>query len=154
MKRSSTLFLKATIALMGIAALTLCIFALPSGIQNSQWGGYRPIFIAMYISAIPFFIALSQALNLLHFIDRNKIFSDLSIKALQKIKYSAIVITTIYTLGLPYIYRVAQQDDAPGVMLIGLVFAFAPCMIAILAAVLQNILQNAIGIKSENDLII
>jgi len=53
---------------------------------------------------------------------------------------------------LPYIYLVADRDDAPGVMLLGLVFTCAPIVIAVFAAVLQTLLHHAIQIKSENDL--
>jgi hypothetical protein len=47
---------------------------------------------------------------------------------------------------------VAERDDAPGIILIGLVIIFASMVIGVFAAVLQKLLTNAIEIKSENDL--
>lgn len=47
---------------------------------------------------------------------------------------------------------VADADDAPGVVLIGMAITFAPIAIVVFAAVLQKLLKNAIDIKSENDL--
>lgn len=44
----------------------------------------------------------------------------------------------MYFIGLPYILYVARMDDAPGVMLIGLIFAFAPLAIAIMASVVRQ----------------
>jgi hypothetical protein len=58
----------------------------------------------------------------------------------------------LFVAGLPYIYLVAQADDAPGVFAIALVFVFVTLVIATFAAVFQRILQDAIAIKSENDL--
>jgi hypothetical protein len=56
--------------------------------------------------------------------------------------------------GLPLFYLVAERDDAPGIIFIGLVVIFASMVIAVFAAVLQRLLQEAIDIKSENDLIV
>ena len=52
----------------------------------------------------------------------------------------------------PFFYIAAKSEDAPGIMVIGLVMVFAPMVIAVFAAVLQRLLQNAIVIKSENEL--
>lgn len=152
MKHGATFFSKVIVLLMGITVLAVCIFVLPSGIITTHWNGYRPILLGMYLPAIPFFFALLQTWKLLNYIDQNKAFSTVSIKALNKIKYCAIIISGLYAVGLPYIYIVAEQDDAPGVILIGLTFTFAPLIIAVFAAILQKMFQNAINIKSENEL--
>jgi len=46
-----------------------------------------------------------------------------------------------------------KADDAPGI-LIGLVVMFASLVVAVFAAVLQRLLQDAIDMKEENDLIV
>lgn len=58
----------------------------------------------------------------------------------------------MYVAILPFLYLMADQDDAPGIVAIGLVITFGSIVIAVFAAVLQKLLQNAIDIKSENDL--
>ncbi|MDQ3076912.1 MAG: DUF2975 domain-containing protein [bacterium] len=152
MKRGSTLFLRGVIVLIGIGVLALCIFVLPIGIKTDVTGWYRPILLGMYIAAIPFFIALYQSLKLLSYIDKNNAFSELAVRALKYIKYCAITISGLYAVGMPYIFHVAQLDDAPGVVAIGFVIIFASLVIATFAAVLQKLLQNVIDIKSENEL--
>jgi hypothetical protein len=152
MKHGSTLILKAVISLIGAGVFALCVFLLPAGILSDKTGYYRPILIGMYVPAIPFFFGLYQGLKLLSLIDRNKVFSELSVKALRTIKFSAAIVSALYTLGLPYIYYIAEKDDAPGVMLIGLIFTFVPLIISVFAAVFEKMLQDAIVIKSENDL--
>jgi hypothetical protein len=152
MKVGSTFFLKGVVIFLGLFILSLCIFVLPVGIRSENVGGYLPIILGMYVAAVPFFFALYQTLKLLSFIDMGSAFSDLSVIALTKIKYCAITISVMFGLGMPYIFVVADKDDAPGVVLMGLVITFASIVIAVFATVLQKILRDAIDIKSENEL--
>ena len=152
MKQGSTLILKSAVLVIGLIVLALCIFALPTGIKTTHVEGYRPILLGMYVTVVPFFIALYHSLKLLSYIDNNKAFSDISVRALNSIKYSALIICGLYAAGMPYIYMVAEQDDAPGVILIGLVFVGTSLLVAVFAAVLQHLLKSAIDIKKENDL--
>ncbi|MBP1916265.1 biotin transporter BioY [Lederbergia galactosidilyticus] len=158
MKRGSTLFLKITVFLIGTPILALCIFGLPmiaiEATESQSEFAYilYGILIVMYASAIPFFFALYQAFKLLTYIDKNKAFADISVKALKKIKYCAIAISLFYLMGMPLLYLMAEIDDAPGIILIGLVIVFASMVIAVFSAVLQRLLKEAIDIKSENDL--
>jgi ABC-type tungstate transport system substrate-binding protein len=158
MKQGSTYFLRAVIFVLGLGALALCIFALPH-----LWRGGSEefpiarrvlflIMISLYLTAIPFFIALWQALKLLSYIDKNKAFSELSVKTLRNIKYCAIAISGLYSANVPLLYPIADADDAPGLIIIGAAIACAPVVIAVFAAVLERLLQSAIDLKSENDL--
>ena len=157
MKRE-TLFLKAVIILMALPVLAVCIFVVPplsSFVAEiiPQWPILQYVFLfAMYGTAIAYFAALYQSLKLLGYIDKNIAFSELSVKALKNIKYCAITITVLYILCLPIILHMAQVDDAPGLGGIGFIITFGSIVIAVFAAVLQKLLQNAIDIKSENDL--
>ncbi len=151
-KRGSTLFLKTVIALFGLAVAALCIFLMSELITEEKLGGYRPIVIGMLVAAVPFFIGAYQTLKLLNYIDSNKAFSHVSIQALNIIKYCGAAISVLYGVGMPYIFIVAERDDAPGVVLLGLIFTFAPMAVAVFAAVLQRLLQNAMDLKSENEL--
>ena len=156
MKRGSTLFLKLAVFLIGIPVLTVCVIGIPYLINNPANPDYAhilyPIVIGVYVSTIPFFIALFQALKLLVYIDKDQAFSELSVKALKNIKICAITISALYVVILPFVYVVAEIDDAPGLILMGMVPVFASMVIAVFAAVLQRLLQEAIDIKSENDL--
>jgi hypothetical protein len=152
MKKGSTLFLKFVICLFGIAVLGLCIFVLPAGIVSDRVGGYRPILFGMYVPAIPFFFGLYQGLKLLGHIDNNKVFSLVSVKALRYIKYCGFIISALYTAGMPYIFAMAQKDDAPGVAAIGFIFIFASLVVGTAAAMFERLLQNVVDIKSENEL--
>jgi hypothetical protein len=154
MNKNSTLLLKLVIYAIGAGVAAICIFLLPSGIANERAGMYRPLFMAMYLPATPFFIGMFKTLKLLSYVDANKAFSEASVNALNYIKYCALIVGTLYAVGMPYIFMVADQDDAPGVVLIGLIFTITPLVISVLAAVFQKLLKKAIDIKLENDQIV
>ncbi|WP_251861772.1 DUF2975 domain-containing protein [Clostridium sp. Marseille-Q2269] len=148
MKRYSTIFLKIAVIIIGIPVLGMCIFGLPLMVHYFHY----PILIGIYATAITFFFALYQALRLLSYIDKNKAFSELSVNALKHIKYCGITISILYAILLPFLYPIADVDDAPGVVAIPLIIIFVSAVIAVFAAVLQRLLQYAVDIKSENDL--
>lgn len=161
MKRGSTLFLRGAVMAFGLLVLVLCLFAMPAawvgiGIEYSNnalaINVMRSILFVMYLTAVPFFVALYQTMKLLNYIDTNKAFSGLSVKALQRITYSAVAVSVLYAASLPLFYTWAKGDDAPGVVIIGMVLTLAPLAIGVLAAVLRRLLQEAIAMKSENDL--
>lgn len=156
MKRGSTHFLRGAVILIGIPVLVLGIwglFWLPKNPVSPDYDHLLyPILIGMYVSTIPFYIALYQAFKLLSYIDKNEAFSQISVIALKKIKVCAMVISGLYVLIMPFVFGVADLDDAPGLVIVGMVPIFASMVIGVFAAVLQRLLQEAIDIKSENDL--
>ena len=150
-KQGSTLILRGAVILIGLVVLGLCVgivFLITDGKQN-----YRtPIWIGLYVAAVPFYIALHQTLKLLNYIDKNIVFSKLSIEALKTIKYCALAISGLFMAGSPYILHVADKDDAPGLFATALIIIGTSFVIATSAGVLQKLVQNAVDIKSENDL--
>ncbi|MDF2556724.1 MAG: hypothetical protein K0R71_552 [Bacillales bacterium] len=158
MKRGSTLFLRIAVFLIGTPVLALGVYGVSWLLNNPVNPEYDhilyPIVIALYVSVIPFFNALLQSFKLLSYIDKNQAFSELSVKALKTIKFCAIIISGTLVAVLPFVYLLAELDDAPGLIIISMVPIFASMVIAVFAAVLQRLLKEAIDIKSENDLII
>ncbi|MFC4809420.1 DUF2975 domain-containing protein [Paenibacillus sp. GCM10023250] len=154
MERGTTFFLRATVVLIGLPVLGICAWGLPLVIGTGYFPAYMllPVVILAYASAIPFFYALYQALRLLGFIDRNRAFSERSVQALSRIKGCAFAICVLDLASLPFLYLMAESDDAPGLIVVGLVIAFASLVIGVFAAVLQKLLKSAVEFKSELDL--
>lgn len=150
--------LKLAVIVMALPVIAGCVFALPRiWLEATESGGWiqasiQPILIGMYAAAIPFFYALYQTFKLLGYIDRNEAFTLETVHALRHIKYSAVMITAIYIGTLPFFYWFAERDDAPGFILIGLVFVFSSFVVAVFAELLQKLLRRAIDLKHENDL--
>ncbi|EUJ51742.1 DUF2975 domain-containing protein [Paenilisteria rocourtiae] len=156
MKHGSTFLLRLIILFIGLVILVLCVLGLPSLAMDKSNPEFTrrlyPILITMWIAAVPFFIGLYQGLKVLAYIDKKTAFSELSVRALKHVKYCALIISTLYFFSLPFFYLLAQHDDAPGLVVIGLVLTFGSIVVATFAAVLQKLLQEAVAIKSENDL--
>ncbi|WP_249871784.1 DUF2975 domain-containing protein [Oceanobacillus saliphilus] len=156
MKRSSTIFLKIAVFLIGVIVLSLCIFFLP-WLANDTAEMFPefaflqyPVLLGLYLTTIPFFVALYQAIRLLKLIDNEDAFSESSVNSLNLIKYCAITINILYVIGS--ILLMSQSALHPGIAIIGFIIFFASVVIAVFAGVLQKLLRNALDIKSENDL--
>ena len=151
MEKAIILYLKLAVILMGVPVLALCIFLVPEIASfaeelypNLVYIKYL-VFLDLYATVIPFYFALYQAFMLLNYIYNNKAFSESSVRALKNIKYCALAISSLYMLGMPLFFLMAEKDDAPGIIGIGLAMIFASMVIAGFAAVLQRLLQEAIA---------
>lgn len=159
MKRISIIFLQAVIVLIAIVALAILIrFPLTEGraANLDLFSIYADPFILYgYAASIAFFVALYKAFRLLGYIGQNKVFSSNSVKALKSIKYCAIVIGVLIVIAGLYIRIAHHKDDDPaGFIAICIVTTFVSVVVATAAAIFEKILQNAIDMKSENDLTI
>lgn len=154
LERSSTLFLRLILLVLTIGVLVLCGFLLYQIIQSDSLGYYRPILMGLVISAIPLFYIFYQAYTLLNNIDNNLSLTDSSVNSLRIIKICSLLISLMYLIGSPFIFNVAQQDDAPGVVLINIILIMGPFSVGVFTYILQKLLINAIGYKSENELTI
>lgn len=151
MQKGSTWFLRAIIYGLGLAGAGILVIL--AGVSFSgNAGNYLPVLLYMFLPAVPFYVALYQGLQLLKFIDTNTAFAEKSAKSLRTIKYAAFTMSALYAAGMPIFIYAADKDDAPGVVLVGLVLTMAPLVIGVFAAVLERLMQSALDIKSENDL--
>ncbi len=72
--------------------------------------------------------------------------------SLKVINKCAMIFSGMFVLMIPFIYFLAEKDDAPGLIIVGMAPIFASMVIAAFAAVLQKLIKEAIVIKSENNL--
>lgn len=151
-QNGSTLILRLAVVVLALLAAAICVALLPVGIMTDETGLYRWILLGLYLPAIPFFYAVYQTMKLLRFIDNETAFSEESAAALGAIKKCGVLIATFFALGMPYLFYVADSDDAPGVVALGLVIIGASIVVAVFAAVLQKLLTSAMTIKAENEL--
>jgi hypothetical protein len=158
MKRVSTIFLQVLIVLLGTGVLALLLWE-PQvegrNVNATQFEIYfkDPFLAYIYLAFVPFFVGLYQAFNLLGYARRDEIFSQRAVRALQILKYCALT-TAIFIIGAEvYIFLfVRGTDDVAGGVMMGAFIIFVSAVIATAAAVFERILQNAVDIKSENDL--
>jgi Protein of unknown function (DUF2975) len=159
MKRSSTIFLQIVIVLIGIGTLALMLWEPHLEGRNVDATLFEiyfkdPFLAYVYIGSIPFFVALYQAIKVLGYVRQNKTFSQAAVNALRTIKYCAFITAGAIVAADAYLMIAARSthEDAAGAVMLGIVATFASIVVGTAAAVFERTLQNAVDIKSENDL--
>jgi hypothetical protein len=158
MKKSSTIFLQVVIVLIGIGALALMLWEPRIEGRNAHATLFEiyfkdPFLAYAYIASIPFFVALYQAFKVLGYVRQNKTFSQTTVKALRTIKYCAIAIVGFVAVSVIFMYPMfGDKDDRPAGVFMRILITFPSIVIATAAGMFERILQNAVDIKSENDL--
>jgi hypothetical protein len=155
----STKFLQAVIVLIAVVALVLMIrLPLTEGraANLDLFSIYADPFILYgYVASIAFFIALYKAFKLLGYVGQNRIFSSNSVNTLRSIKYCAIALSILIIAAAGYIKISHNKNDDPaGFIAMCIIITFVCIVVATVAAIFEKVLQNAIDIKSENDLTI
>jgi hypothetical protein len=156
--RKSVIFLQVVIVLIGIGALALMLWEPHLEGRNAHATPFEiyfkdPFLAYACLASIAFFVALFQAFTLLGHIGRDRVFSLESVRALRTIKYCALILIVMIGAAVAYLFiAVRGKDDIAGGVAMGVVMILISVVIATAAAVFEKLLQNAVDIKSENDL--
>lgn len=159
MKKTSTIFLQLVVVLVGIGTLALMLWGPHLEGRNVNATLFQiyftdPFLAYAYLGSIPFFVALYQAIKLLGYAGENKVFTPAAVKGMRMIKYCALITAAAIVGADIYLMVTARSnnEDAAGAVALGIVATFASIVIATATAVIERVLQNAVDIKSENDL--
>jgi len=82
---------------------------------------------------------------------QNRVFSQEALTALRTIKVCAIAIIG-FVAGAEIFIMLSNSDDRAGGIFMGVLITFGAVVIATAAAMFERILENAVALKSENDL--
>jgi hypothetical protein len=157
-KRSATIFLQVVIVLIGLGVLALMLWEPHIEGRNAHATLFEiyfkdPFLAYAYTASIAFFVALFQAFTLLGYVRHNAVFSLKSVRALRTIKYCAIVLIAMIGGAEAYLFIfVRDKDDIAGGVAMGLFMIFVSVVAGTAAAVFEKLLQNAVDMKTENDL--
>lgn len=156
MKKGSTLFLRFVLCLIAIGVLAGMVwFPKNEGraVNLDLISIYTdPFIIYCYIASVSFFFGLYQAFKLLNLIDANKAFTQGAVNTIKNMKFASLALIGFIVLAMVYIRFFIHDDDTAGPIALGIMSTFAVSVIATAAAVFQKLLQNAVDIKSENEL--
>src|SRR6476661_3552940 len=156
MRKGSTVFLQVVIVLISIGSLALLLWEPHIEGRNAHATLFQiyfndPFLAYAYVASVPFFFALYQAFKVLGYAGQNKVFSQAAVKSLRTIKFCAIAIIGFVVVG-EIIIMFGKSDDRAGGVFMGILITFVSSVIATAAAMFERVLQNAVDIKSENDL--
>lgn len=114
---------------------------------------FRDPFLAyVYFASISFFVGLFQAFRVLGYTRHGRIFSHEAVRALRIMKYCAVAMIGFVVVAEIFIIFAISDDDRAGGVVMGVLVIFGSIVIATLAAVSERLLQDAVDMKSENDL--
>ena len=156
MKRSSTIFLQVVVVLIGIGALALLLWEPHIEGRNAHATPFEiyfkdPFLAYAYVASIPFFVALYQAFKVLGYAGQNNVFSQAAVNALRTIKFCAIALIGFVAVSVIFMVG-GEREDRPAGTFMRLLITFPSIVVATAAAMFERILQNAVDMKSENDL--
>lgn len=156
MNRGAILFLKAVVVLIGISALALMLWEPHLEGRNANATLFEiyfndPFLAYAYFASLSFFMALYQTFKVLGYAGQNKVFSPVAVRAVRTIKYCAMAMIGFVLVGEMFIL-LGNSDDRPPAIFMGILIAFPSMVTATAMVVLERVLQNAVDIKSENDL--
>lgn len=158
MKKSSTIFLQIVIGLIGIGVLALLLWEPHLEGRNAHATVFEiyfkdPFLAYVYLASIPFFVALYRAIQVLGYARHDSLFSQAAVNALRTIKLCAFITAAAIVAAAAYLSIFMRgKDDPAGAIMLSLVATFTSIVIGTAAAVFERILQNAVDMKSENDL--
>ena len=157
MKKNSVMLFQGAILLIGIGVLALMLWEPNIEGRNARATLFQvyfndPFLAYAYTASIAFFVALLQAFKLLGYVGQNKVFSQAAVNALRTIKYCANSIVGFTVAAEAYLFIARPGDDIAGGVFMGLLVIIVSGVTATAAAVFERTLQNAVDIKSENDL--
>lgn len=154
----STRFLQVVVVLIAMVTLALMLWEPHLEGRNANATPFEiyfkdPFLAYVYFASFAYFVALYQAFKLLGYAGQSKVISQEAVNALKTIKYCAILLVGFIVGAVAYIIiSMTGKDDIAGGVMLGLIATFATIVVGTAAAVFQRVLQNAVDIKSENDL--
>ncbi len=156
MKKIGIVLFQLGILFVLLIVLLISGFILPNvardfSVEAPEWAYLRyPLLISIYITLIPFVIAVYEGFVLSRLVQINDVFSLHALKRLSLIKNCAFIVSLLYLLGTTVLSQLV--DLSPGIAMLGIIIMLASLMIGLIAGILEELLRKALEIKIENDL--
>lgn len=109
-------------------------------------------YLGLYSAGILGILVVAWVYRILRLIDQDNPFSQQALKLVMGIKNMMLGIFLALSITLPMFYHIADVEDAPGVVLIGVGLAAIPLAGVTFVATVEKLLERVIHMKLENDL--
>ncbi|MGX4670067.1 DUF2975 domain-containing protein [Cerasibacillus sp. JNUCC 74] len=151
-------WLKVIIVICGILGLLFCVYFGPEigkeVLLNSEKMKvlYNPFIVFIWITGIPFYIALILGWKICLDISTNQAFSIKNANRLKQISVLAMIECFLYFVALIYLFIV--KSISINMLIIILLILFFAFVISVLTSILSQLVREANKIKTDNDLTI
>jgi len=140
---------------LGLAVLLLLVFAIPAmanrtSLENPDYSHLRiPVMIYVYITSLPFFAGLFQAMKICREVSEGNEFTDNNVASMVSISKYAFSEIILYTVGAGILLVLDALH--PGILLIILATIFVAGAVSIFSAVLSYYMKKAVLLREENE---
>ena len=149
MKKLSVQFLKLSIVVIMIPVIALGIYGLiwlPANPVSPRYAHMiYPVLAGFYLASVPVFYAAVRLFQLLTHVGKDTLTQEVKGGMLRKLKKAAAAAGAIFILMMPFIFMIADEDDAPGLV----VFSGMPVLFAMIAIAVISLFQNS-AVREEN----
>ena len=109
-------------------------------------------YLGLYSTGILGILVVAWVYRILRLIDQDNPFSQQALKLVMGIKNMMLGIFLALSITLPMFYHIADVEDVPGVVVIGLCLAAIPLAGVTFVPTVEKLLERVIHMKLENDL--
>ena len=145
MKNISILFLKVALVLLILPTLALGSYGLYYLLNNPANPDYAsslyPIITGMYVSLIPLYHGVYRVWRILSHVKKETIQSTAAERDIKAVRLSAVLFGVVFLLVSPFVFMVAQLDDAPGLVIFGMIPVFLASIILAIFTLFQEMLK-------------
>lgn len=138
MNKITNIKLKLTFTTMALLALSIYTSPIVVSLARQFLTDYGFLVCTLIAILLTCFLVIIFILtHLVHFLKSTKktvVPSSSVVRSLKRTKYSSMVLSVLYTLLLPFIYILAEKDDAPGLIL----FFLAPLLLSVFLTYLTS----------------
>ena len=156
MKKISAIFLQAVISVVGAGALVLMLAIPHFEGRNANATLFQiyfkdPFLVFAYAATIPFFIGLWKTFTALSYVKQDRICSQEGVRSLRTIKYCAMAMIGFVVVSVVFMPLGDDEDRPPGIFMRGIIM-LPSIVIAASAAMFEQILKEAVDVKSRKNL--
>ena len=151
-------WLKVIIVICGILGLLFCVYFGPEigreVLLNSEKMKvlYKPFIVFIWITGIPFYIALILGWQICLDISTNQAFNIKNADRLKQVSVLAMIEGLFYVVAL--VYLLVDQSFSTNMLIIILLILFFAVVISVFTSMLSQLVREASKIKTDNDLTI
>lgn len=151
MKKLSAVFLKVSIVLLMIPIIAFGAYGLYWLLSNPVSPRYAhmiyPVLAGLYLASVPFIFGAVKIFQLVSLVGKDTLTIRVKEEILRKLKIAALSMGVIFIMILPFAFLIAQEDDAPGLIL----FSSIPVLLSMMSAAVITLFQRSPGGKTAEE---
>lgn len=148
-------FFKLVLAFFAVIVLILGGFVLGAIFHKTPqvWSLAQIIFtIVILVSMILAWWILLTVFQIVQLIGQNQAFTAKILTLTQKLSRQILLLAVVFTGILPFVYQGVQAEDAPGLMILGMILVSFPYAVYVFAKIVELLFKQAVSLQSEQDL--